>query len=265
MVIPRDPQTEEEWRAMLLGEWAPLLTLRRRMRMLPSEPRCKLCAAPFHGVGGAIVKRLGFGRWEGNQSLCRACFTSFEKGGLGGAEIPVSLLFADIRGSTGLAERLRPAEFKRLLDDFYRLATNAVLDNGGIVDKFVGDEAVALFIPAITGANHAAPAIAAGRALLAAVGARDASPAGHIPVGAGVHTGESYVGIVGESGTAWDFTALGDPVNTAARLAGEAKAGELLVSVDAATAADLELTGLDRRSLDVRGRSEPIEVVSLAA
>jgi len=104
---------------MLLGEWAPLRSLRKRMRLLPSEPRCKLCAAPFHGIGGAIVRHMGFGRWEGNPSLCRACFTGWEKQGLGGAEVPVSLLFADIRGSTGLAERLRPSEFKRLLDNFF--------------------------------------------------------------------------------------------------------------------------------------------------
>ena len=248
---------------MLLGEWAPLRSLRKRMRLLPSEPRCKLCAAPFHGIGGAIVRHMGFGRWEGNPSLCRACFTGWEKQGLGGAEVPVSLLFADIRGSTGLAERLGPSAFKRLIDTFYRLSSKAIFDNGGLVDKFVGDEAVALFIPAIAGANHAAPAIAAGRALLEAVGARNASPAGPIPVGTAVHTGESYVGIVGQAGSAWDFTALGDPVNTAARLASEAKAGELLVSVDAAAAAGLETSALPRRTVDVRGRTESIDVISL--
>ena len=250
---------------MFLGDWAPLKSMRSRMRLLPSEPRCKLCAAPFHGVGGAIVKHLGFGRWEGNPSLCKACFTGWEKQGLGGAEVPVSLLFADIRGSTGLAERVGPSAFKRILDTFYRLTSKSVLDNGGLVDKFVGDEIVALFIPAITGANHAGPAIAAGRALLAAVGAHDASPIGPIPVGAAVHSGESYVGIVGQSGDAWDFTALGDPVNTTARLAGEARAGELLVSIDAGTAAELPLDDLVRRAVDVRGRSGPIEVVSLTA
>jgi adenylate cyclase len=261
----RGPSTEEEWRTLLLGQWAPMETMRRRFRRLPSEPRCKLCAAPFGGLGGRIVPLFGFGRWEGNQALCRGCFTQLDPHGVGGAEIPVSLLFADIRGSTGLAERIGPSAFKRVLDAFYRLSSAAVLDNGGLVDKFVGDEIVALFIPAITGAQHAGPAVAAGQALLAAVARPDASPSGPIPVGAAVHTGDSFVGIVGQAGTAWDFTALGDPVNTTARLAGEAKAGELLVSIDAATAAELELNGRERRTVDVRGRSEPIEVISLSS
>jgi adenylate cyclase len=260
----RGPSTEDEWRELLLGKWEPMEAMRRTFRRLPSEPRCKLCAAPFGGIGGRIVPFFGFGRWEGNQALCRGCFTQLDPHGVGGAEIPVSLLFADIRGSTGLAERIGPSAFKRVLDAFYRLSSAAVLDNGGLVDKFVGDEIVALFIPAITGADHAGPAIRAAKALLVAAGQQDATPSGPIPLGVAVHTGESYVGIVGQAGTAWDFTALGDPVNTTARLAGEARAGELLVSVDAATAASLALDGLDRRTVDVRGRSEPIEVISLA-
>jgi adenylate cyclase len=261
----REPATEEEWRTLLLGDWAPLHMLRRRFRRLPSEPRCKLCSAPFGGIGGRIAPLFGFGRWEGNQALCRACFSQLDGNGAGGAEVPVSLLFADIRGSTGLAERLGPSAFKRVLDSFYRLSSQAVLDNGGLVDKFVGDEIVALFLPAIAGANHAAPAIAAARVLLGAVGADHASPSGPIPVGVAVHSGESYVGIVGQAGKAWDFTALGDPVNTTARLASEARAGELLVSVAAATAAGLPLDGRERRSVDVRGRSMPIDVVSLSS
>jgi adenylate cyclase len=261
----REPATEDQWRTLLLGQWAPMETMRRRFRRLPSEPRCKLCAAPFGGIGGRILPFFGFGRWEGNQALCRACFTQLDVHGVGGAEIPVSLLFADIRGSTGLAERIGPSAFKRVLDAFYRLSAHAVLDNGGLVDKFVGDEIVALFIPAIAGANHAGPAITAAQALLAAVGAEDATPSGPIPVGVAVHTGEAYVGVVGQTSTAWDFTALGDPVNTTARLAGEARAGELIVSTAAATAADIMLEGLERRSVDVRGRSEPIDVVSLTA
>lgn len=261
----RDPSTEEEWRQVLTGGFEPLIKLRRWMERIPSEPRCKLCAAPFAGVGGIVLPLAGFGRWEGNPSLCGRCFKGFDQQGPGGAEIPVSLLFADIRGSTGLAERLRPAEFTRLLERFYRLASRAVLDHDGLVDKLVGDEIVAMFIPAIAGSDHAGRAIAAAQALLSAVGAPDASPAGPIPVGAAVHTGDAYVGVVGQTREAWDFTALGDPVNTTARLASEASAGELLVSIDAATAAGLDIAAVPRRTVDVRGRTESIDVISLGA
>ena len=76
-----------------------------------------------------------------------------------------------------------------------------ILHHGGIVDKLVGDEVVALFIGGIAGPEHAAAAIGAARELLARCGASDATPTGPIPVGAGVHTGEAYVGIVGDRGT----------------------------------------------------------------
>ena len=131
------------------------------------------------------------------------------KQGVGGAEVELSLLFADIRGSTGLGERLRPAAFSALLGDFYRLAATAITTNDGVVDKFVGDEAIGLFIPGFSGPDHAVRAIAAGRDLLAAVGRPDASSSGAIPVGAGIHTGVAYVGSLGSSEVISDFTASG--------------------------------------------------------
>ena len=173
------------------------------------------------------------------------------------------MLFADIRGSTGLGERLRPAEFTALLNTFYRIASDAIVSSSGMVDKFVGDEAIGLFIPMHTGPRHAEAAIAAGKAIIEAVGRDDASAYGSIPVGAGVHTGIAFVGTVGSSEEISDFTALGDSVNTTARLASLAAAGELLVSVAAAESAGMTTDGLDRRTVDVRGREAGLDVYSL--
>ncbi len=97
--------------------------------------------------------------------------------------------------------------------------------------------------------------------MLATVGGRDASRSGPIPVGAGIHTGVAYVGSVGASGEISDFTALGDVVNSTARLASLAGAGELLVSTDAASHAQLAADGLERRAVDVRGREAGLEVL----
>ena len=236
--------------------------LRRTFRSVPSAPRCKLCHAPFKGIGGVIL-RPWFGPWERNAQLCKSCMKALTKVGTGGAEVELSLLFADIRGSTGLGERLRPAEFSAVLNAFYRLAADAITGADGVVDKFVGDEAIGLFIPGFSGTEHAARAIAAGRAILLAAGRADASPSGSIPVGAGVHTGIAFVGSLGSSEQISDFTALGDPVNTTARLASAAKAGELLVSVASAERAGLDATGLERRTVEVRGREAGLDVYSL--
>jgi len=236
-----------------------MLALRRAFGRVPSAPHCKMCHAPFGGIGGLIV-RPWFGQWERNSQLCKNCMRSLIKRGVGGAEVELSLLFADIRGSTALGERLRPAEFSSILSAFYRLAAAAIVANDGVVDKFVGDEAIGLFIPGFSAAQHAAKAIAAGRAIMRAAGRTDASPSGAIPVGAGVHTGIAYVGSLGSSEQISDFTALGDPVNTTARLASLAEAGELLVSVATSERAGLDATDLERRTVDVRGREAGLDV-----
>ena len=176
---------------------------------------------------------------------------------------PASLLFADIRGSTSIGERLSLTDFRAFLDRFYRIASDAVVTSDGLVDKFVGDEVIGLFFGGISGDRHAAAAVAAGQKLLTRAGRADATPTGPIPVGAAVHTGLAFVGSTRTDDVVNDFTALGDVVNTTARLAGAAAAGELLISVEAATAAGTETSDLERRSVVVRGRTEPVDVVSL--
>jgi adenylate cyclase len=166
------------------------------------------------------------------------------------------LLFADVRGSTGLAEGMSAQDFSSLIARFYGTAAKVVDEWNGLVDKFVGDEVVALFIPGFTGEDHAARAVGAARDLMRATGNDGGDP--WIPIGAGVHTGVPYVGRVGQ-GDACDFTAVGDAVNTAARLASSAAAGEILVSSSAANASELDTTGIELRILALRGREETAE------
>jgi adenylate cyclase len=250
---------EEKWRAVLMGEarghicWNPWM--RRISRAIPSDPRCKLCDHPF-GPPGNITRFVGFGAPSRlNRRICRGCIHALEKNP-GGAEIELSLLFADVRGSTALAEHKSAEEFSRLMARFYGTAANVVDARNGIVDKFVGDQVVALFIPGFAGTDHASDAIGAARELLEKTGNGEGVP--WIPVGASVHTGVAYVGSVGE-GDALDFTALGDSVNTAARLASCAGPGEILVSSAAAAASQLDTAGLEARTLALRGRAETVE------
>jgi adenylate cyclase len=168
----------------------------------------------------------------------------------------LTLLFADVRGSTALAESMGTTGFRGLLDRFYHEMTKVLLAHDAVIDKFVGDEVVALFIPALTGADHAARGIEAARDVLRATGHQD--PGGPwIPIGVGVHTGSAYVGTIGDSVT--DFTAIGDSVNVAARLASAAAAGEILVSEDACSLAGLA-DASEVRTLNLRGRNQPLNV-----
>jgi adenylate cyclase len=253
--------TVEQVRGFLTGEDPQLAIQRKRFMRIPTDPRCKMCAAPFAGIGGAAFRLAGFGRFAGNPSMCKQCITQMRKNGMSGVEIPVSLLFTDVRGSTAMGERMRPVEFHAFLDHFYRLASDAILEHDGLVDKIVGDEVIGLFFGGVSGPQHTAAAIAAAVDLAERASQPGATPSGPIPAGTAVHTGDAYVGATGPIGAVDDFTALGDAVNTTARLASAARAGEVLISVAAATAAGTPTEGLERRTLDIRGRSESLEVV----
>ncbi len=252
-----DETIDEAWRPVLDGTAPVLRRFYRIFRHIPAAPRCKFCAAPFGGVGAPLMRAIGRDRWHKNPKFCRFCFGNLEARH-GGAEIELSLLFADVRGSTSLAEKMRPTEFKRLMDDFYRTASALLIDRDAIVDKFVGDEVMAIFIPALAQQHHARRAIDSASELVRKMRGRHPP----VPVGAGVHTGTAFVGSVGD-GPRTDFTALGDAVNVAARLASSAAAGEVLITTAAAAAGGLDTDRAERRHLALRGRSEPVEVLVL--
>lgn len=241
--------THPKWRDLLNGTTTDLIWTRRLLRHVPSEPRCKLCLSPQSGIGAPIVALFGFGRYPRNPQLCNNCFRMAQRWP-GGAEIEITALFADVRGSTGLAETMSPSEYSTAVEDYVRTASRAVRGPGGLVEKLLGDGVMALFIPALVGGGTAAPAIAAARRIIGEV---------TLPVGIGIHTGPAWVGFVGGIEDVLEFTALGDAVNVASRLGSEAAAGEILMS--GATAADAEIPtdGLEARRLDLRGRTEPLD------
>jgi adenylate cyclase len=255
----RPEGADERSAAAQLNVGARQKRLRRFWRSLPTEPRCKLCNSPFGGPAGSILRRLGKGPWPANPKYCRFCFRALYQHH-SGAEIECSLLFADIRGSTQIAEAMRPNDYRALLDRFYAAASAVLVDHDAIVDKFVGDEVIGIFIPALTEELHARRAIDAALGLLRATGHDGERP--WLPVGIGVNTGRAYVGTVGTAEHV-EFTALGDAVNTTARLSSAAAAGEILVTDSAVGAARLDDTGLERRHLDLRGKSETTDVLVL--
>jgi adenylate cyclase len=205
------------------------------------------------------MKLLGKTPWERNPSLCRDCFNKLSKIGVGGAELEVGLVFADIRGSTTLAEHMSPREYGELINLFFRTATDVIIRHDGIIDQLVGDEVVGVFLPGFTGPEYAKQAIETGRMLVEAMETQTVG--GHsLPIGVGVHTGIAYVGTVGSADSFTDFTVLGDAVNTTARLASAAAAGEVLVSEAALARAGMKLEGAERRELSLKGKAEVMQV-----
>lgn len=253
---PTTEHSEQWWRDFLNNPDPAHGFVRRVFATIPTDPRCVLCAAPFAGAGRPVMRLFGKTRSSQNPNMCNACERILLKHH-GGAEVEGSALFADIRGSTAMAERLSPTEFRTTLDRFYTAASKSVFDHGGMVDKFVGDELVAMF-PPFLGANHAERAVDAACDILRATG--HGTPEGPwVPVGAGVNSGKVWFGTIGE-GSHVEITAVGDPINTTARLAAAAGPGEILVTADAAAVAGLEPT-LEHRSLELKGKELSTEVV----
>ena len=176
----------------------------------------------------------------------------------GGAEVDVAVLFADVRGSTSLAESMALREFAALLNRFYRSATNSISANDGIIDKMIGDEVMALFIPGTAGRAYRRASVLAAEAVIRAVGyGADGDP--WMPIGIGVHVGPAYVGKVGV-GNVNDFTALGDTVNVAARLQAEAAAGKIVISEPVYQEVATRYPDLEQRAVTLRGKNEPLSV-----
>jgi adenylate cyclase len=252
-------ESEQHWRKFLEEPDTFMRVGRRFFSRLPHGPRCQLCASPFHGPGGSVMRLIGKRQSQATPNMCTSCENAMKKR-RGGATVTGTMLFADIRGSTTLAEGMSPAAYHDLLNRFYTASSEAVFAHGGVVDKFVGDELVAFFFPKMSGTRPVAKAVAAAEAVLRANGHDDAGGP-WVPIGAGVHTGAVWFGATGE-GDYVEITAVGDAVNVAARLGAAAGAGEVLVSADAATAAELD-PSLARRPLQVKGKDAPIDVVSL--
>jgi adenylate cyclase len=262
---------EQEWAAFLTGDH-PHLQHSSPLRFVPSSPRCRICGAPFRGPGGLVFRRWGYTPWEKNPNLCRRCFKGLstaargcptsDDGEVGGAEVEISMLFADVRGSSKLARRMPALEFTRLMNRFYRTSSDVLFSADAIIEKFVGDEVVGLFVPFLAGPDHTRKAVEAAQALLRTTG-HGTGDGPWLPLGVGVHRGRAFVGIVTSTESTADFTALGDPVNLAAHLAAQAAIGEVLVTDEAAAAASLDVHGLERRHLSLK--EQPVEAIVVPA
>jgi len=128
-----------------------------------------------------------------------------------------------------------------------------------MVNRLIGDQVIGLFVPRFVGKNHAEVALRAAKELLRVTG-HDQGKEPWISVGAGLHTGVAYVGAVGAAEGVTEIAVLGSAANLCARLSSRAAAGELLISEDSVKSGDLDVTGLESRSLDLKGVSRPVTV-----
>lgn len=183
---------------------------------------------------------------------------------LGGVSQEVSVLFADIRGFTGISENMPPPKVVEILNDYFTRVTDVIFGNDGTLDKYLGDGVMAVFGAPISRDNDARNAVRAAIEIQRLVVQlnRDAAARDwpELKIGIGINTGTVVAGNIG-SPSRLDYTVIGDAVNAAARLMALARAGEVLISEATAhklAAKDFSLTALE--PLLLRGKTQKIGV-----
>lgn len=179
---------------------------------------------------------------------------------LGGESQRITLLFADVRGFTTMAEKMKPRETVEVLNEFFSRMTNVIFEHDGTLDKYLGDGLMALFGAPLSLQNDAEAAVRAAVDMQRSLAELNKlSGRAPLTIGIGIHTGEAVVGFLGTE-RRMDYTALGDTVNVASRLTSQACPGQIVIS--AATHARLarELPCSALAAMKLKGRAEPIDV-----
>ena len=210
------------------------------------------------GFAGNALRFMGSAPSSFSPKLCSSCEKTARQYEVG-AEVELTMIFADVRDSTPLAESKGPREFKEIINRFYKETSRVLIAHNAMVNRLMGDQVIALFVPRFAGKDHAKVALHAAQELLEVTG-HGGADGPWVPVGAGIHTGLAYVGAVGSADGVTEIAVLGSAANMCARLSSKAAAGEILISEDSVKSGNLDVTGLETRSLELKGVSQPVSV-----
>lgn len=261
---PGEPLSPEDWEAYWrLGAQRGARAMKGFLRALPSSPRCGFCGAPFSGFGARVAGPMGYRPSRKNPNLCAVCV---EAAPPGGTTIEIGVLFADLRGFTSESELQTPMEVSAKLRRFYACAEK-VLFPEALIDKLIGDEVMALYVPPFIirtshevddrGRQHIAEVMLGHTRQLLERAGYGSSGEPDLAIGIGLDFGEAFIGNIGDTAV-HDFTAVGDVVNTAARLQSLAAGGEVVISARLARVLP-DPPGVPE-VVQVKGKQEPVDV-----
>jgi adenylate cyclase len=185
---------------------------------------------------------------------------------LGGRKRMVTSLFCDVRGFTPIAERMAASELVDTLNHFFTEMTEIIFENQGTLDKYMGDEIMAVFGSPLTAPDDAARAVTAAVAMQARNHElnveREREGSQPFEIGIGIATGEVIAGCIG-SPKRMEFTVIGDRVNTAKRLTGEAGPGQILVARETYDLVEDRVEARNAGALALKGKEETIEAFEI--
>lgn len=183
----------------------------------------------------------------------------------GGERKTISVVFADIRGYTSYSERHSPEELVSGLNQYLAAAANVILEEGGTIDKFLGDAVMAWFNAPIPQEDHMLRAARSALRIQSAVQRLNLSRSleDQLSFGIGIHTGEAVLGLIGAS-KRMDFTAIGDSINTARRIQEHATAGQILISEAVYHGLNEQIVAVKQPTFQAKGKNELLSVYELS-
>jgi len=221
-----------------------------------SQDEIGILAKRINAMIKGLQERLHLTKFVSDEALTAVGKADLKGLTLGGERKDATVLFSDIRGFTSMSEKMEPEEVVNLLNTYFDKQTEIVQNFRGDIDKFVGDELMAVF----KGATMANQAVNCAVKIQTEVQRINQKLGKNIQIGIGINTGAMVMGAMG-SKDRMDFTVIGDNVNLGARLCGSAKAGEVLISEN--TEKLLGNTNFKLKKLDpiqVKGKEKPIQI-----
>ncbi len=180
---------------------------------------------------------------------------------LGGEKKYCTFLFTDVRGFTSLSEKLDPEEVTDIMNKVLTEQVNCIQAHGGMVDKFIGDACMAIFNAPLCIDDHEKRAVACAQDMRTAIRTLQKELPEPIRIGIGVNSGEAVVGNMG-SDTRFDYSAIGDAVNTAARLESATKEAGVDILIGEATIKKTQ-NGVFHKKIYVKGKKKPLKVYTI--
>jgi adenylate cyclase len=181
----------------------------------------------------------------------------------GGALSEVTLLFSDIRGFTSMSESHEPQEIVRMLNEYFELMVDVIFKYEGTLDKFVGDEIIALFGAPVAMQNAELKAVQCALDMMRVLSefnrTRLAEGQNEIKIGIGINTGMVVTGAIGSS-RALQYTAIGDAMNTTARLCSAAQPGQIILSDATFRKVATEISAIPLPPMRVKGKADELRV-----
>jgi adenylate cyclase len=222
--------------------------------------QCLVCGTALEGPLGLLFHIFGVTRSKHNPNVCNRCDAHIQDGRV----IELSVLFADLSGFTEMTNRLGPDRSYEVVDEFFKMASDMLIENNAFIDKYIGDAVMAIFNAPIPNAQHARGATTAALAIQAGLKSVSQTLGVDLQARVGVATGFARVGRLG-SPDRKDYTAIGDVVNLASRLEALAQPGEVLVDGKAFAQVKEDYPQLAPEEINVRGFAEPVEVYRIGS